>query len=581
MTTLSDPSTLSPPASSTASPYFTEPLTPAQPPVKKSHSRRRPPGHIPRPRNAFILFRSHYVAAQLIPSKVENDHRHISKIIGEIWNTLPPAERLIWEQKADVEKEKHHRMYPGYRYKPAKLEGVVKRRVKCRGTQAPSSPYLSTPGIGNAPRELIGSLNLTEGGSLHFVDNEKARFIDQEERRKDPTRCARVADLVKRGVVGEQLEQEAQRLGLDRESTMAGAPQLEPSLNDPPGIQGHFHTNVNVLRALGELEDDAPVFTNPFARQNPQISLNTRFLGAAHESHSPPNSCSPADTHNPGRSPMTNEPRADSINSNRSGTDEADCGWLRRRASPLSFPPSPPVHREIDAYPHLLIVEPQQSEPGFQTTSHPPRQPSSSPTQRPHRTEGLCPPRTEKAVEKPQENRQNIDVFKHLSYPSPTTSPPGYFYSPNTYPNLQLNYPPLEVSPHATLLSPLYGIVRGEQHQHEPIDLSAMYEPDISNSNDSTLHSTYATPAEKAHSPISAALAPDRSLSAREQVHHQVPNSALGFSRSPGPSGTHDWHATYGTEAGYHQPPQFHTNNTCYDEGGRHPFTSRMGSPAY
>ncbi|KAG8744236.1 hypothetical protein FRC10_010598 [Ceratobasidium sp. 414] len=575
MTASPNPSAPSPPASSAASPYFTEPLTPAQPPAKKSHSRRRPPGHIPRPRNAFILFRSHYVAAQLIPNKVE--------IIGEIWNTLPPAERLVWEQKADVEKEKHYRMYPGYRYKPAKLEGVVKRRVKCRGTQVPSSPYSSSPGIGNAPRELVGSLNLTEGGSLRFVDDEKARFIDQEERRKDPTRCARVAELVKRGVVGEQLEQEAQRLGLDRESAIAGAPQLEPSRNDPPGIQGHFHTNVNVLRALGELADDTPVFTNPFARQNPKISLNTRFLGPAHESHSPPSSCSPADPRNPGRSPMISEPRTNSTNSNGSDTDEADRGWLRRRVSSLSLPPPPPIYREVAAYPHLLIVEPRQSEPDFQTTSRPPRPSSSSSMQRPHRTQDPRPPHTGKAAEKPQEGHQNMDVFKHLSYPSPTTSPPEYFYSPSMYPHLQLNYPSLGASPHATMLSPLYGIdaVHGEQHRHEPIDLSAMYESDIPNSNDSTLHSTYATPAERAHSPISAAPAPDHGLSVHEQVHHQVPNSALGFSRSPGPSGTYDWHATYGTEPGYHQPPQYHTNNACYDEEARHPFTSRMGSPTY
>lgn len=76
MATPSESNTFSSPADSAMSPYFTEPATPAtlssEPTAKKqSHSRRRPPGHIPRPRNAFILFRSYYVAAQLIPGKVE------------------------------------------------------------------------------------------------------------------------------------------------------------------------------------------------------------------------------------------------------------------------------------------------------------------------------------------------------------------------------------------------------------------------------------------------------------------------------------------------------------------------------
>lgn len=74
--TSAEPSPFPSPVDSVLSPYFAEPATPASvssEPArsKQSHSRKRPPGHIPRPRNAFILFRSHYVAAQLIPGKVE------------------------------------------------------------------------------------------------------------------------------------------------------------------------------------------------------------------------------------------------------------------------------------------------------------------------------------------------------------------------------------------------------------------------------------------------------------------------------------------------------------------------------
>ncbi|KAF8761690.1 hypothetical protein RHS01_00422 [Rhizoctonia solani] len=44
--------------------------------VAKNHSRRQPPNHIPRPRNAFILYRSWYVKEGFL-SGVENDHREI------------------------------------------------------------------------------------------------------------------------------------------------------------------------------------------------------------------------------------------------------------------------------------------------------------------------------------------------------------------------------------------------------------------------------------------------------------------------------------------------------------------------
>ncbi|POW05424.1 hypothetical protein PSHT_10743 [Puccinia striiformis] len=45
-----------------------------------SHARKTPPGHVKRPRNAFILFRSHACSSNLIPPTVEKDHRQISRI---------------------------------------------------------------------------------------------------------------------------------------------------------------------------------------------------------------------------------------------------------------------------------------------------------------------------------------------------------------------------------------------------------------------------------------------------------------------------------------------------------------------
>src|SRR4051812_10999306 len=127
-------------------------------------------------------------------------------------------------------------MYPDYRYKPAKPDGIVKRRVTCRGAPVQSA-YSSTPGIGkaNGAREIVGSLNADERGELLFGNSQTARLIDQEERRKDKTRYERVAQLVQQGIVGERLEAETQRLGLDRDSVAPPTPQLQPSMHDPPG----------------------------------------------------------------------------------------------------------------------------------------------------------------------------------------------------------------------------------------------------------------------------------------------------------------------------------------------------------
>ncbi|KAI0064967.1 HMG-box, partial [Artomyces pyxidatus] len=83
---------------------------------KKSHAKRQPAGHIPRPRNAFILFRCDFVAQKKVPASVEHDHRNISRIAGRIWQGMSEADRMPWLNLAEQEKKKHKETYPGYRY---------------------------------------------------------------------------------------------------------------------------------------------------------------------------------------------------------------------------------------------------------------------------------------------------------------------------------------------------------------------------------------------------------------------------------------------------------------------------------
>ncbi|KAI9439989.1 hypothetical protein H4582DRAFT_1944305 [Lactarius indigo] len=90
----------------------------SQPPAKKSHARKQPEGHIPRPRNAFILFRCDFVAQKKIPASVEPDHRNISRIVGRVWRAMSDQERRPWVEEAKKEREMHKKLYPQYRYSP-------------------------------------------------------------------------------------------------------------------------------------------------------------------------------------------------------------------------------------------------------------------------------------------------------------------------------------------------------------------------------------------------------------------------------------------------------------------------------
>ncbi|KAI0662385.1 high mobility group box domain-containing protein, partial [Cubamyces menziesii] len=72
---------------------------------------------IPRPRNAFMIFRSAY-CANVKESQVEHDHRMISKILGEVWQNLEKEKKEYYQRLAAEEKAAHRTLYPNYRFSP-------------------------------------------------------------------------------------------------------------------------------------------------------------------------------------------------------------------------------------------------------------------------------------------------------------------------------------------------------------------------------------------------------------------------------------------------------------------------------
>lgn len=76
------------------------------------------PNRIPRPRNAFILFRQKYHQSVLDESPEAKTNPDVSRELGRRWRQLPPEERNHWVTLAEEEKKNHARKYPNYRYTP-------------------------------------------------------------------------------------------------------------------------------------------------------------------------------------------------------------------------------------------------------------------------------------------------------------------------------------------------------------------------------------------------------------------------------------------------------------------------------
>lgn len=100
---------------------------------RPAHSKKKPDNHIPRPPNAFILFRSSFIKSQHVSTEVETNHSTLSKIIGLTWQNLPNEERQVWHAKAKTALDDHKRRFPSYAFRPTHTKGkggTEKRKVR-------------------------------------------------------------------------------------------------------------------------------------------------------------------------------------------------------------------------------------------------------------------------------------------------------------------------------------------------------------------------------------------------------------------------------------------------------------------
>jgi hypothetical protein len=135
--TFVEPDSLSPTSSNDnpASPSSTL-FPPSDLPAPAPSRRRVPPGkrrslgYIPRPPNAFMLFRADFVRQKHVPGSIETNHGSLSKIIGNCWKSLPLEEKRVWEVKAKHAKAEHKARYPEYRFRPVHNKNKDRKKDK-------------------------------------------------------------------------------------------------------------------------------------------------------------------------------------------------------------------------------------------------------------------------------------------------------------------------------------------------------------------------------------------------------------------------------------------------------------------
>jgi len=130
--------------SSSPSSLNTSPRTPPATVPEQFYSEPVPEeqGRIPRPRNAFIIFRSQFA----LNYKAREAHPHqnlISRSAAEAWNKLSEEEKHPYKLQADEEKREHRRKYPNYTYMPGCR--TTKRGASATAKRAQASKPYSSP----------------------------------------------------------------------------------------------------------------------------------------------------------------------------------------------------------------------------------------------------------------------------------------------------------------------------------------------------------------------------------------------------------------------------------------------------
>ncbi|KAK4054724.1 hypothetical protein OIV83_000648 [Microbotryomycetes sp. JL201] len=128
-------------------PNTTSSLTRSEP----AHTRKFSANHVRRPRNSFILFRTHLNSKVDLFQMFSLGRQHAtaaSKVVGQLWSSLTREERRGWDKLAELEKKRHQEEFPEYKYRPkaktSEREKPKKKKKKESTTSIPRSERTSS-----------------------------------------------------------------------------------------------------------------------------------------------------------------------------------------------------------------------------------------------------------------------------------------------------------------------------------------------------------------------------------------------------------------------------------------------------
>lgn len=112
-----------------------------------------------------MLFRSDFLKKGDIPSDIERRQQTLSKVAGEVWNAMRTEEKNKWHEKAAEHLLLHQKMYPDYKFTPAR-RGAARARASARPNDAETKARI---------RELRETYTSVHGPAVSPPRRRKAR----------------------------------------------------------------------------------------------------------------------------------------------------------------------------------------------------------------------------------------------------------------------------------------------------------------------------------------------------------------------------------------------------------------------
>ncbi|KAL1752029.1 hypothetical protein FB107DRAFT_293482 [Schizophyllum commune] len=109
---------------------------------RKNHATKN---RIPRPANAFILFRADFTKNHTLPDGIERSNGTLSKIASSEWKNLSTEGRGFWYRRADEAKIAHQAKYPEYRFRPVSRKSTERKSKELVAARSDSKEVAAAP----------------------------------------------------------------------------------------------------------------------------------------------------------------------------------------------------------------------------------------------------------------------------------------------------------------------------------------------------------------------------------------------------------------------------------------------------